>query len=121
MHQDLYIGLIGLCGAFVNAATRLSMAIFADQDPTPRQIARAWSQFVIALFFGPIAAIAFTPLIMNLTPKVTREAVAVAIGLSANALWPVFVEGVIPAFKRVVGGWMVELGTALGRTGDEKQ
>lgn len=121
MHQDLYIGLLGLCGAFVNAATRLSAAIFADQDPTTRQIARAWSQFGVSVFFGPIAAVVFTPVIVGMAPKAFPPAVAVAVGLSANALWPLFVEGLVPAFKKKLGGWMVELGTAIGRSDEEKQ
>ena len=121
MYQDIMIALLGLAGAFVNAATRLVAAVLGDQDITARQNARAWAQFWLALFFGPIAAVTFVPWILDAVPKTRAAPVAIAVGLAANVLWPIFVEGVVPAFKTALSGWFHALGGALEqRDGENK-
>jgi hypothetical protein len=115
----IIVALLGLSGAFVNAATRLSAALYADDTPTSRQLARAWVQFWVSMFFGPVAAMAFAPWLAELFPHVKVYPAAVAVGLMANVLWPVIVEGVVPAFKKALGGWLSDLGASLSQGADD--
>lgn len=121
MNQYIVMALLGFAGAFVNAASRLTATVWADETPSARQIARAWSQFGVAMLFGPVAAVAFTPWLVSLYPNVKPEPVAVATGLMANVLWPVCVEGLVPAFRKALGGWLTDLGASLTDQGGDKE
>ena len=87
-------GFWGLAGALIYAGSKLILAVFGGEPLSPRQQRRAWAQFVLAAFSGPVAAGGFSPTITHwLHGKADMTAVALAIGLSANVIWPVLVEG----------------------------
>lgn len=114
-----WAALWGLAGAFVYASSRLITAILGETELGPRAVKRAWAEFAVALLFGPIAAAALTPPILGrLGQAATLPAVALAIGLCGNAVWPVFVAGLVPAFRRALARWLAELSAALGGEDD---
>jgi hypothetical protein len=97
------LALWGLCGAFINSASRLITAVLGEQEIGRRGVQRAWAQFAVAMVFGPAAAVAFTPLLMaRVGPAATESAAAFAIGLSVNWAWPVLVEVLVPALRRAL-------------------
>lgn len=117
--DNLAWALWGLGGAAVYAAQRLITAVLGENEIPTRLKARAWAQFFVALLFGPIAAAALTGEVMHrLGAKTSGPAVALVIGLSANALWPLVVDELGKGFKRLVAGWLVAMGQKM--SGDDK-
>lgn len=117
--DNLAWALWGLGGAAMYAASRLITAIFGENEISPRMKARAWAQFVVALAFGPIAAAALTGEVLHrMGVKTSGPAVALVIGLSANALWPLVVDEMGKGFKRLLAGWLVAMGQRM--SGDDK-
>lgn len=115
--HHIMVAALGLAGAFMYAASRLVTVVLGDVEVSDRIKRRAWAQFGLALFFGPLAAWTCTPLLIAKAPHASTPAVALAIGLTANVLWPVLVEGVVPAFRKGLGGWLRELAGSLDRDG----
>ena len=114
--------LWGFAGATFYAGTQLSTALWGGEgEPDLRHRKRAWSRFTLALFFGPLAAAALTrPAISFLLHgHGTVAAVGLAIGLSCNALWPLFVDGVGKEFGRALGAMLKRWGSALTNGEDE--
>lgn len=85
-------GLWGFVGGVGYAGTRLSTTLWGALEVAPRARNLALSQFVVALFLSPFAGYAFTPLIMAKFPSMALQPTALMIGLSFNAVWPLFVE-----------------------------
>lgn len=96
--MDIGFAAWGLLGALVYALTRLSAALYSgDAKLEPRRARRAWAQFAVTVITGPIAAAGFTASIVSwpwLHAVARPEAVALTIGLSANTLWPILVDGI---------------------------
>lgn len=114
MHDSLVWAAWGFGGAVVFASSQLIPVIFGDNEVTPPTKARAWARFVVALLFGPLAAGAFTADVVRWSGKsMGAVAVALAIGLSANALWPMFVDEAGKGVKRFIGGWLKGLGSQM--------
>ena len=110
----------GLGGAFVYASSRLITALFADAELTPRMRTKAWAQFAVAIVFGPLAAGAVTGEAVRLSGgKLGEAAVALVIGLSANALWPLLVDEAGKGLKRLIGGWFLATGERLAGKEDK--
>ncbi len=83
---------------------------------TPRLRNRALAQFVVAVIFGPLAAGAVTGEVVQLSDgRLGEPAVALVIGLSANALWPLLVDEMGKGLKRFIGGWLVGIGERMGK------
>lgn len=96
--MDIGFAAWGLLGAIVYASARLIAALYSGDAPLPaRRVRRAWAQFALAVLTGPIAAAGFTASIVSwpwLHAVARPEAVALTIGLSANTLWPILVDGI---------------------------
>lgn len=108
--SQLALALWGLCGAFIYAGSRLITAVLGEQEIGRRGLQRAWAQFGLALIFGPAAAVAFTPIIMDrIGENATLQAVAFAVGLSVNSAWPVIMEVILPSLRRVGRLWIADL------------
>ncbi len=109
----------GAAGAAVYAGTRLITALWGgDAEPDQRARTRAVARFLLAVFFGPVAASALTQPIMAAMGKgSTVPAVALAIGLSCNALWPLFVQGLNGEVRKAFGALFKRVGAALNGDG----
>ena len=84
----------GLAGALVYAGARLIAQLFGAEAVVGRRHARAWAQFALALFAGAAGGAALTSTVQGFFgPKASPEAVALLIGLVANTLWPILIEG----------------------------
>jgi hypothetical protein len=104
----------GFGGAFVFAASQVIPIVFGDNEVTTQARRRAWARFGVALLFGPLAAGALTGDVVRWSGnRMGAVAVALAIGLSANALWPVFVDEAGKGVKRWLGGWLKGLGSQM--------
>lgn len=114
--EHLWWALWGLGGAAVYASSRFITAVWGDAEIDHRGRVRAWAQFAVALLFGPIAAGALTAELVRFSGgKMGAPAVALAIGISANALWPLFVEEAGKGFRRLIGSWFVALGERMSK------
>lgn len=105
----------GGCGACVYAGTQLTADLWGGEAPPPeRAKKKAVAKFGLAVFFGPIAATAITgPLIGFTGGRATIPAMALAVGLCCNGLWPVLVDGLGREVRRAVGGMLKRLGAAI--------
>ena len=82
--------LWGFSGALVYVSGQLCAVIFSEAGQDPAIKRRAWAQFMIAIFFGTVAAEAFGPDLAALADgHVRNQAVWLTIGLSANGIWPI--------------------------------
>lgn len=113
--------LWGAAGALFYAGTRLTTELWGGEvEPDARAKKRAAARFCLAAFFGPIAAAALTqPTIKLIGGHGTVPAVALAIGLSCNALWPIFVNGLAKAMRSEIASLFKRLGAALSNGGGE--
>ncbi len=110
----LELGAWGFVGAFVYAASKLITATLGDQELTERAQRKEIAQFLLALIFGPVASIAVTPVILaRLGADVTPATVALGVGLCANAGWPIFVGGMVPAMRKASAQWFAAIAKAL--------
>ena len=82
----------GLIGGIGYAGTRLSTALWGNQEIDGKARALAIAQFVVALLLAPSAAMTLAPWIVILFPSAPREPVAFIVGLSFNAIWPIMTE-----------------------------
>lgn len=90
----LYDAFWGLAGATIYAGARLIAQLLAVEWPGVRKAWRAVAQFALAMIAGPAFAAALAGTVMNLTArKANIEAVAFLLGLCANTLWPILVDG----------------------------
>lgn len=117
-----YPALWGFAGATFYAGTQLTTALWgAEASPDVRARKRLFARFFLAEFFGPVAAEALTrPAIALFGGHATIPAMGLAIGLSANALWPVFVGGMGQEFRKALGAMLKRWGAALSQGEDEK-
>lgn len=87
--------LWGACGAAIYAGSKLIAILTASEAPDRRKIARAIAQFALAMVAGIAFAAALTGTVMKVAAAHANvEAVAFFLGLCANALWPILVDGV---------------------------
>lgn len=87
--------LWGLAGAFIYAGARLIAQLLGAEAPDRRRLIRASAQFGLALFAGGAGAAALASSVAKLFGgKATIEAVAMLLGLTANTIWPILVDGV---------------------------
>jgi hypothetical protein len=85
--------LWGLLGASTYAAWQVSSSLWIGEPPTWTQRKLICARFWIAVVFGPVAAVGFTPTIIALLHgKALPPAVALSVGLSCNYLWPLAVR-----------------------------
>ncbi len=107
MHMTMACeALLGFAGGFLYAISKLQTALCAgDTEPGPQARRRAWVQFCTYLYASPLITAIFTdPLVALLAPHASWPAVAVALGLVANALWPIFVTVASDEFKTWLTG-----------------
>lgn len=82
----------GLIGGIGYAGTRLSTALWGNQEIEPQARRLAIAQFCLAILLAPAAAMTLAPWIVILFPHAPREPVAFIVGLSFNAIWPIMTE-----------------------------
>lgn len=110
----LELGAWGFLGAFIYAASKLITATLGDQEITDRAKRKELAQFMLALCVGPVASIAVTPVVLaRLGADVTPATVALGVGLCANAGWPIFVGGMVPAMRKASAQWFAAIARAL--------
>lgn len=106
----------GLCGALVYAAPKLAAVLFGETVADLRAVRRAWAQFAIAIFFGPVAAAGLGPTIGDWKLISARpEAVELLTGLLVNALWPAIETAAGVGLLTWLGAKLTEAGAAIGR------
>lgn len=87
--------LWGLAGALIYAGARLIAQLLGAEVLTGRRTWRAVAQFTLAMVAGPAFAAALSSTVMKIAAAhADVDAVAFLLGLSANTIWPIFVDGV---------------------------
>ena len=82
----------GLIGGIGYAGTRLSTALWGNQEIEPQARRLAIAQFCLAILLAPAAAMTLTPWLVILFPTAPHQPVAFIVGLSFNAIWPIMTE-----------------------------
>ena len=82
----------GFIGGIGYAGTRLSTALWGNQEIEPHAQRLALAQFLVALLLAPSAAMTLTPWLVILFPSAPQQPVAFIVGLSFNAIWPIMTE-----------------------------
>ena len=82
----------GLIGGIGYAGTRLSTALWGNQEIEPNARALAIAQFVLAIILAPSAAMTLTPWLVILFPNAPQQPIAFIVGLSFNSIWPIMTE-----------------------------
>jgi hypothetical protein len=112
----------GLCGAAPYAVTRLATSLWSTAETAPHQRKMAAALFLVALLSGPTMAAATAPWIAGRF-NVALATVAGGIGLISNGIWPLLSDPKVlgPMVANVLtsmGGWLLKLGSKVGRTDD---
>lgn len=119
MATDLFAfpAVWGLCGALFYSGMQLTTALWGGETaPSDRARKRAYARFGLAIFFGPVAAAAMTtPIIRLAEGRATIPAVGLAVGLSANILWPLFVEGMGLELRKALAAFLKRIGAAIDK------
>ena len=99
-------GGVGLAAGVVYAVYTIGQELLGrDVAPTPKERKLAWLKVGLALFASPLFAMSFTESVLNKVGKnVTWPAVAVFIGISSNAIWPIAVKGLSDDTREWLGG-----------------
>lgn len=104
----------GFWGSLIYAGGRLSSVLIGEARDHPEAVRRAWMQFVVAIIFGPVAAQAFGPQILDWIGHHTRpEATYFAIGLSVNSVWPTIEQMAWPSMMAWIGNQLQSVGKVM--------
>jgi len=95
----------GFLGAVVYALSALIIKYWGDSPDLPNARKIAIGQFFVAIIFGPIAAEGFSSTIMIWVGNhASARAVELAVGLSANYLWPLIVGALGTRVSKHISG-----------------
>jgi hypothetical protein len=110
----------GFFGSLVYAAGRLSSVVFGEARDHARAVRKAAAYFIIAIVFGPFAAQAFGPTLVDWVGNKARpQAIYFIVGLSINAVWPTIQEMAWKSVLAWLGNQMQEAGKLMAKANGE--
>lgn len=86
---------------------QLAVVLRGEAGANGRFLRLAWAQFIVALFFGSVAAEAFGPSIVDWRAvPVRQQAIWLVVGLVANGVWPAVQRAVADGLRNRIRAWL---------------